>query len=108
MVRQANVTNIDAILAQSQSAIEEEIGRVREALSSSPGQASCSTLTPPEIRVFQLMGLGMSNREIARSLLIGLETVKTYQERLRDKCAVRGRRRLVAISARISAEGMEA
>lgn len=101
----ANVTDIDAIIARSQSSIEAEIGRVREALSSPPGQAGCSALTPAEIRVFQLIGMGLSNREIAQSLWIGVETVKTHMDRLRDKCAISGRRRLVAVSARISASG---
>jgi len=103
-MRLANVTDIDAILAQCQSAIEEEIGRVRKAILSSKDEAGCSTLVPAEVRVFRLMGLGLSDKEIAEGLSVSMNTVRTYAKRLHDKLAIEGRARLAVVAARMEME----
>jgi DNA-binding NarL/FixJ family response regulator len=52
-------------------------------------------LTERERDVLTLVGLGLSNAEIAQRLHIGTATVKTYVGRLLSKLAVTGRVHLV-------------
>jgi DNA-binding CsgD family transcriptional regulator len=56
--------------------------------------AHVHTLTPAEFKVFRLLGLGLSNQEIADCLFISPLTVRTHVKRLHAKCDVKGRARL--------------
>lgn len=67
-----------------------------------PGQRGGAIfLTPAEIRVFRLIGLGLSNAELAARLSIDLTTVRTHLKRVHDKCAIEGRSRLALVSCHI-------
>ncbi|HEX9784926.1 MAG TPA: response regulator transcription factor [Opitutaceae bacterium] len=44
-----------------------------------------ATLTDRELQVFQLVGLGMSTRQIAERLGIGVKTVETHREHIKNK-----------------------
>ena len=53
-----------------------------------PGEAATSrlaSLTPRERQVFQLLALGMSNKEVARELDLSLGTAKKHRENLQRK-----------------------
>jgi len=46
-------------------------------------------LSPREFQVFTFIGLGFTSQEIASQLKIGISTVETYRERLKDKLDLR-------------------
>lgn len=56
--------------------------------------AQVHTLTPAEFKVFRLLGLGLTNQEIADSLYISPLTVRTHVKRLHAKCDIKGRAKL--------------
>jgi DNA-binding CsgD family transcriptional regulator len=56
--------------------------------------AQVHTLTQAEFKVFRLLGLGLSNEEIAASLFISPLTVRTHVKRIHAKCDIKGRAKL--------------
>jgi RNA polymerase sigma factor (sigma-70 family) len=56
--------------------------------------AQVHTLTQAEFKVFRLLGLGLTNQEIADSLFISPLTVRTHVKRLHAKCDIKGRAKL--------------
>jgi RNA polymerase sigma factor (sigma-70 family) len=56
--------------------------------------AQVHTLTQSEFRVFRLLGLGLTNQEIAESLFISPLTVRTHVKRIHAKCDIKGRAKL--------------
>ncbi|MBM2615570.1 response regulator transcription factor [Actinoplanes sp. LDG1-06] len=64
--------------------------RIRPATTAG-GSAAAEALTPRELEVLRLIATGMSNREIAGTLVIGAETVKTYVSRILTKLNLRDR-----------------
>jgi DNA-binding NarL/FixJ family response regulator len=55
-------------------------------------QADLGLLTPRELEVLTLVTEGQSNKEIARTLSIQLQTVKNYVHTILHKLTVRNRR----------------
>jgi len=60
--------------------------------------AHVHTLTQAEFKVFRLLGLGLTNQEIADNLFISPLTVRTHVKRLHAKCDIKGRTRLALIA----------
>ena len=56
--------------------------------------AQVHTLTQSEFKVFRLLGLGLTNQEIAEGLFISPLTVRTHVKRIHAKCDIKGRARL--------------
>jgi RNA polymerase sigma factor (sigma-70 family) len=56
--------------------------------------AQIHTLTQSEFKVFRLLGLGLTNQEIAESLFISPLTVRTHVKRIHAKCDIQGRAKL--------------
>ena len=52
-------------------------------------------LTQREVEILTLVGRGMSNTEIAETLIISIKTVKTHVSRLLSKLSARDRAQLV-------------
>jgi RNA polymerase sigma factor (sigma-70 family) len=52
------------------------------------------TLTQAEFKVFRLLGLGLSNEEVAQTLFISPLTVRTHVKRIHAKCEIKGRAKL--------------
>ena len=61
-------------------------------------KARIPTLTHGEFRVFRLVGLGLSNLEIAASLHLSPFTVRSHMRKIHAKCAVKEREKLAIIS----------
>jgi DNA-binding NarL/FixJ family response regulator len=61
------------------------------ALARAPAPATVAPLTPRESEVLQLIGNGLSNKEIAQRLSIELPTVKNHVHNVLEKLAVRRR-----------------
>lgn len=56
--------------------------------------AHIHTLTQGEFKVFRLLGLGLTNQEIAETLFISPLTVRTHVKRIHAKCGIEGRAKL--------------
>ncbi|MEN6559527.1 MAG: LuxR family transcriptional regulator [Acidobacteriota bacterium] len=56
--------------------------------------AQIHTLTQSEFKVFRLLGLGLTNQEIAETLFISPLTVRTHVKRIHAKCDIKGRAKL--------------
>jgi RNA polymerase sigma factor (sigma-70 family) len=56
--------------------------------------AQVHTLTQSEFKVFRLLGLGLTNQEIAETLFISPLTVRTHVKRIHAKCDIKGRAKL--------------
>jgi DNA-binding NarL/FixJ family response regulator len=52
-------------------------------------------LTNRELEIFQLIGLGMSSKNIAIQLMISIKTVGTYRERIKEKLGIKHGGKLV-------------
>jgi LuxR family maltose regulon positive regulatory protein len=80
----------------------EYVSRLRAALGESPATASPAApalvepLTERELEVLRLIAAGLSNREIARELVIAVSTVKSHINHLYGKLGVKNRTRAVA------------
>jgi DNA-binding NarL/FixJ family response regulator len=72
--------------------------RVRPAQAATTG---VDALTPRELEVLRLIAAGLSNPEIAATLVIGAETVKTYVSRILMKLDLRDRVQAVVFAYRI-------
>ncbi len=55
-------------------------------------------LTSSEFRVFRLLGLGMTNSEMAESLHISLYTIRSHMKKIHAKCGIRDRAKLTLIA----------
>lgn len=59
------------------------------------------SLSPQERRIFELIGDGMSNREIAGELFLAEKTVKNYTSNLLAKLGMQRRTEVAALAARV-------
>jgi len=65
--------------------------RVAESARRSAGSATSAALTPREAEIFDLIGQGLSNKEIARRLDIGVGTTKSHVHNLLSKLSLHRR-----------------
>jgi DNA-binding CsgD family transcriptional regulator len=63
-----------------------------------PGNQNVSTLTPAEETVYKLVGLGLSNEELASALFISALTVRTHLKHIHAKLDIVGRPKLAVES----------
>jgi DNA-binding NarL/FixJ family response regulator len=55
----------------------------------SQGAPTEEVLTDRELEVFRLIGLGLSTREIAEKMNLGLKTIGTYRDRIKQKLCIK-------------------
>lgn len=56
---------------------------------SSQGASTEEVLTDRELEVFRLIGLGLSTREIADRINLGVKTIGTYRDRIKQKLCIK-------------------
>ncbi|MFF4622199.1 response regulator [Nonomuraea jabiensis] len=81
----------------------EQAVRARESRPEPAGEVQVAELSPRERDVMALVGAGLSNREIAERLNLGVSTVKTYVGGLMRKTGTPNRIRLAVLAVRLSA-----
>jgi DNA-binding NarL/FixJ family response regulator len=70
------------------------------AVKAPPGAACVAALTRRELEVFELVGKGMSSREIAATLDVGARTVTTHRDNIKRKLRLRHSAEVVVQAAR--------
>lgn len=65
------------------------------ATSKKPAHAGIEDLTDRELHVLQLLGAGLSTREIAGELKVSFKTIETHRENIKRKLSLRGAAELV-------------
>ena len=80
--------------------VQRVIGRLRE----QPAADPLSALSDQEKRVLELIGEGLTNREIAERMFLAEKTVKNYVSSLLTKLGMQRRTQAAAFSARLSAD----
>ncbi len=53
------------------------------------GAPTIEILTDRELEVFRLIGLGLSTREIAERMKLGIKTIGTYRDRIKQKLCIK-------------------
>jgi two-component system, NarL family, response regulator DevR len=82
---------------------DEAVTQLLEQLSSLPvDDAALGALTGQERRVFELIGQGLSNRQIAERLHLTERTVKNYSSRMLRKLGMERRSEAAVLSARLA------
>jgi DNA-binding NarL/FixJ family response regulator len=76
------------------------VGRYAARIRPANGTSDATALTPRELEVLRLIANGMSNSEIAATLVISQETVKTYVSRILAKLDLRDRVQAVVYAYR--------
>ena len=82
-------------IAEIKKHLEEQASQKEEVLS----KIHCLTFS--EFRVFRLLGVGMTNNEIAESLHISLFTVRSHLKKIHAKCGVKDRVKLTLIAHQV-------
>ncbi len=70
----------------------------RDGSSTHPVETRLEALTAREREVLQLIGEGLTNRQIAEQLCLSVKTVEVHRDRIADKLGVRGRSLLMKFS----------
>lgn len=55
----------------------------------SPGASTVDLLTDREIEVFRLIGRGLATREVASRMNLGIKTIGTYRDRIKQKLCIK-------------------
>ena len=77
--------------------VREVPAAVREPFAVNEAQVRALGITPRELEILQLIARGLSTKEIAATLFVSENTVKTHASRLLDKLGVN--RRIKAVDA---------
>jgi DNA-binding NarL/FixJ family response regulator len=60
-----------------------------------PATPTVDMLTDRELQVFRLIGAGLSTREIAEQMKLGIKTIGTYRDRIKQKLGLRSAAELI-------------
>lgn len=65
------------------------LGRLTHHRQALPAEMPLSTLSDRELEVFQMIGLGLSVKEIAQQLFLSSKTVEVHREHIKEKLGMR-------------------
>jgi DNA-binding NarL/FixJ family response regulator len=77
---------------------EKIMARLLDKFHINPDSSTASTeeaLTDRELEVFRLIGLGLSTREIASRMNLGIKTIGTYRDRIKQKLRIKSGAELI-------------
>jgi DNA-binding NarL/FixJ family response regulator len=86
----------DGRVLLDRATIRLALRRLRES-----GESTVGELPPQELRVFELIGDGLSNREIADEMILAEKTIKNYVTSLLQKLGMQRRTEAAAFAARL-------
>lgn len=94
---------VDAIrqVADGRQLLDDAAVRMAQRRLSESEEGQLEQLTPQERKIFDLIGAGMSNRQIALEMYLAEKTVKNYVSNLLAKLGMSRRTEAAALSARI-------
>jgi DNA-binding NarL/FixJ family response regulator len=90
------LTSAEADLRMARGCYEALLEASRTCMRAGPAGAPPARLTAQELRVANLVGAGMSNREVADALHVSVHTVKTHVKNVLDKLSIRSRWQMAA------------
>jgi NarL family two-component system response regulator LiaR len=99
------ITAVRDAAAGTANLSQELLTRLAQALHRPPPTDPLEPLTPRERDVLQLIALGHSNRQIARDLTIGEQTVKTHVRSILAKLGLQDRVQVAIFALRHQANG---
>jgi two-component system, NarL family, response regulator DevR len=107
LAKDSSATDLMGVIAQvgqgRRLLDDEAVSALLEELSSLPvDEAALGELTGQERRVFELIGQGLSNRQIAARLHLTERTVKNYSSRLLKKLGMERRAEAAVLAARLA------
>ena len=91
------------------SDIANDINRAMEAFPQTFEHTLCRgahLLSTTELKVAEMIGLGMTNKNMAKELFISPLTIRTHIKRIHAKCGIKGRPRLAIILFNIWEKGL--
>ncbi len=89
------------LVHQGEALLDPQIaGRVMEQVAHPPPGGDLASLTPREREVLQLLGRGLSNRELADTLVVSEKTVKTHVSNILMKLGVHDRTQAALLAVR--------
>ncbi|MBM9605553.1 response regulator transcription factor [Desulfopila inferna] len=86
------VTAVRNILAGKVHVSDKIMARLLDKFHVNPDSSTACTeeaLTDRELEVFRLIGLGLSTREIASRMNLGVKTIGTYRDRIKQKLCIK-------------------
>lgn len=101
-LRSTDIVSAVRDIAAGKSLLDEQmVKRAFERLRRESGEDRLAVLTEQERRIFDLIGEGMSNRQIAETLFLAEKTVKNYVSNLLAKLGMSRRTEAAALAARL-------
>jgi two-component system, NarL family, response regulator DevR len=98
-----DILGVVAAVGQGRRLLDDAaVSTLLEQLVAVPTDAALGGLTGQERRVFELIGQGLSNRQIAEHLCLTERTVKNYSSRLLAKLGMDRRAEAAVLSARLA------
>ena len=91
-----------AAMAAEVKAGEKAVTAALEGMHDRDDAGPLRELTPQERRVFELVGQGLSNRQVGEQLHLSEKTVKNYVSRVLAKLHLDRRSEIAVLSARLS------
>lgn len=94
---------VDAIrqVAAGRQLLDDAVVRMAQRRLRHSEEGQLDQLTPQERRIFDLIGAGMSNRQIAEEMYLAEKTIKNYVSNLLAKLGMSRRTEAAALSARL-------
>ncbi|HEX7095469.1 MAG TPA: response regulator transcription factor [Acidimicrobiales bacterium] len=101
-LRSTDIVSAVRDIATGKSLLDEHlVKRAMERLQNEYGDERLNALTEQERRIFELIGEGKSNRQIAETLFLAEKTVKNYVSNLLAKLGMSRRTEAAAMAARL-------
>ena len=110
-IRGSDLVGAVRTVAAGQSMLDPRAaGRLMERLREQPKKQNdrLATLSPQERRILELIGEGLTNRQIGERIFLAEKTVKNYVSALFDKLGLERRTQAAAFAVRVLADGQRA